>query len=212
MLVFQEKFPSVKTSRLQLFKTCQREREREREREMSEFDSGDRQQQQRRKTAQLHADSLIPACQTRSHQAQPEPCEAQTQACALDIALNVIEASREMTWYRIASAASRKHLTGESLAENFTSFSTSFYTQNMGCSDTDIWTIIINDYYVSLWPIVMDKMADIIIISINAFSRSFYPKQYIQATLFCQYVCFLGIEPTTFCAANAMLYHWATET
>ncbi len=25
-------------------------------------------------------------------------------------------------------------------------------------------------------------------------------------------MCSLGIEPTTFCAANAMLYHWATET
>ncbi len=25
-----------------------------------------------------------------------------------------------------------------------------------------------------------------------------------------QYVCSLGIEPTTFCAADAMLYHWAT--
>ncbi len=24
---------------------------------------------------------------------------------------------------------------------------------------------------------------------------------------FCQYVCSLGIEPTPFCAANAMLYH-----
>lgn len=82
--------------------TVQNLPEREKEREMSELDSGDRQQQQRRKTAQLHADSLIPACQTRSHQAQPEPCEAQTQACALDIALNVIEASREMTWYRCA--------------------------------------------------------------------------------------------------------------
>ncbi len=32
--------------------------------------------------------------------------------------------------------------------------------------------------------------------------------QDIQATHF-QYVCSLGIEPTTFCAANAMLYHWA---
>ncbi len=30
--------------------------------------------------------------------------------------------------------------------------------------------------------------------------------------IFCQYLCSLGIEPTTFCAANAMLYHWATET
>ncbi len=29
----------------------------------------------------------------------------------------------------------------------------------------------------------------------------------IQALHFCQYVCSLGIEPTTFCAANAMLYH-----
>ncbi len=30
--------------------------------------------------------------------------------------------------------------------------------------------------------------------------------------MFYQYVCSLGIEPTTFCAANAMLYHWATGT
>ncbi len=30
-------------------------------------------------------------------------------------------------------------------------------------------------------------------------------------TFFYQYVCSLGIEPTTFCTANAMLYHWATE-
>ncbi len=30
--------------------------------------------------------------------------------------------------------------------------------------------------------------------------------------IFCQYVCSLGIEPTTFCAANAMLYNWATGT
>ncbi len=29
---------------------------------------------------------------------------------------------------------------------------------------------------------------------------------------FYQYVCSLGIEPTTFCASNAMLYHWATGT
>ncbi len=31
-------------------------------------------------------------------------------------------------------------------------------------------------------------------------------------TFYCQYVCSLGIEPTTFCTANAMLYHWATGT
>ncbi len=24
-------------------------------------------------------------------------------------------------------------------------------------------------------------------------------------------MCSLGIEPTTFCAADAMLYHWATQ-
>ncbi len=30
--------------------------------------------------------------------------------------------------------------------------------------------------------------------------------------MFYHYVCSLGIEPTTFCAANAMLYHWATGT
>ncbi len=30
--------------------------------------------------------------------------------------------------------------------------------------------------------------------------------------MYCQYVCSLGIEPTTFCAANEMLYLWATET
>ncbi len=34
--------------------------------------------------------------------------------------------------------------------------------------------------------------------------------QRIQAIHFCQYVCSLGIEPTTFCTANAMLYHGAT--
>ncbi len=26
-------------------------------------------------------------------------------------------------------------------------------------------------------------------------------------TFFCQYMCSLGIKPTTFCAADAMLYH-----
>ncbi len=36
--------------------------------------------------------------------------------------------------------------------------------------------------------------------------------QCIQATHFDQYVCSLGIEPTTFCVANAMRYHWATWT
>ncbi len=52
-------------------------------------------------------------------------------------------------------------------------------------------------------------------IYIYAFSRRFYPKRltlHSGYTFFCLYVCSLGIEPTTFCAANAMLYHWATGT
>ncbi len=41
--------------------------------------------------------------------------------------------------------------------------------------------------------------------------------QCIQATgyiffIHFQYVCSLGIEPMTFCAANAMLYRWAAGT
>ncbi len=35
--------------------------------------------------------------------------------------------------------------------------------------------------------------------------------QCIQVIHFCQYMCSLGIEPTTFCAANTMLYHWTTQ-
>ncbi len=46
------------------------------------------------------------------------------------------------------------------------------------------------------------------------FSGRFYPKRLtVQIIMvFYPYVCSLGIEPTTFCAANAMLYHWATQT
>ncbi len=47
------------------------------------------------------------------------------------------------------------------------------------------------------------------------FIRRFYPKRLTVHSgyiFFYQYVCSLGIEPTTFCAANAMLYHWATGT
>ncbi len=46
-------------------------------------------------------------------------------------------------------------------------------------------------------------------IYIYAFSGRFYPKWLSACQLyifFCQYVCSLGNEPTTFCAANAMLY------
>ncbi len=47
---------------------------------------------------------------------------------------------------------------------------------------------------------------------IYAFSRRFYPKRLTVHSFFYQYVCSLGIEPKTFCSANAMLYHWATGT
>ncbi len=44
----------------------------------------------------------------------------------------------------------------------------------------------------------------------DALSKATYSA--FKLYIFCQYVCSLGIEPTTFSAANAMLYHWATET
>ncbi len=53
------------------------------------------------------------------------------------------------------------------------------------------------------------------IIYINAFSRRFNPKRLTEHsgyTFICQYVCSLGIEPTTFYVTNMMLYHWATGT
>ncbi len=53
-----------------------------------------------------------------------------------------------------------------------------------------------------------------IYIYIYAFSRRFYPKRLTIAFrlyIFNQCMCSLGIEPTTFCAADAMLYHWATQ-
>ncbi len=48
--------------------------------------------------------------------------------------------------------------------------------------------------------------------TIYAFSRRFYPKRLTVHSGYTFFVsmCSLGIEPTTFCAANAMLYHWAT--
>ncbi len=48
-------------------------------------------------------------------------------------------------------------------------------------------------------------------LTFDAFSRRFYPKRLTVNSgytfFFNQYVCSLGIEPTTFCATNAMLYH-----
>ncbi len=50
-------------------------------------------------------------------------------------------------------------------------------------------------------------------IYIYTFCRRFYPKRLTVHSgytfFFCQYVFPLVIEPTTFCAAKAMLYHWA---
>ncbi len=47
-----------------------------------------------------------------------------------------------------------------------------------------------------------------------AFSRHFYPKWFTEHSghKFFVSMCSLGIEPPTFCAANTMLYHWATWT
>ncbi len=61
----------------------------------------------------------------------------------------------------------------------------------------------------------LDCISDVaLMIYIYAFSRCFYPKRLSAFSLyiFFQYVCSLGIEPTTFCAANAKLCHWATGT
>ncbi len=52
-------------------------------------------------------------------------------------------------------------------------------------------------------------------IYIYAFSRRFYPKRltvHSGYTFFCQYVCSLGIEPTTFALLTQSSNHWATGT
>ncbi len=46
-------------------------------------------------------------------------------------------------------------------------------------------------------------------IYIYAFSRRFYPK---RLTVHCQYMCSLGIEPTTFALLTQCSNHWATGT
>ncbi len=54
-----------------------------------------------------------------------------------------------------------------------------------------------------------------IYIYIYAFSRRFYPKRltvHSGYTFFCQYVCSLGIEPTTFALLMQCSNHWATGT
>ncbi len=58
-------------------------------------------------------------------------------------------------------------------------------------------------------------------IYIYAFSRHFYPKRltmysrciaYSGYTFFCQYMCSLGIKPTTFALLTQCSNHWATGT
>ncbi len=52
-------------------------------------------------------------------------------------------------------------------------------------------------------------------IYIYAFSRRFYPKRltvHSRYTYFCQYMCSLGIEPTTFALLMQCSNHWATGT
>ncbi len=61
-------------------------------------------------------------------------------------------------------------------------------------------------------PSLPSSFASFIYIYIYAFSRCFYPKAIQAIHFFYQYVYSLGIEPMTFWAAKAMLYHWATGT
>ncbi len=67
-----------------------------------------------------------------------------------------------------------------------------------------------NIHFLILFKIWADKVLGITFTLI----RRFYPKRITVHSgytfFFYQYVCSLGIEPTTFCVANAMLYHWAT--
>ncbi len=51
-------------------------------------------------------------------------------------------------------------------------------------------------------------------IYIYAFSRRFYPKRLTGYTFFCfcQYMCSLGIKPTTFALLTQCSNHWATGT
>ncbi len=79
-------------------------------------------------------------------------------------------------------------------------------TQSKGINELNI--------YVALFSLKMCQVFYIVHIYIYAFSRCFYPK-WLTVHLGCTFIVsmsFLGIEPTTFCTANAMLYHWATGT
>ncbi len=64
--------------------------------------------------------------------------------------------------------------------------------------------------YLLLYPPSMNR--------IYTFTFVHLADAFIQSDLHCiqvihvLHVCYLGIEPTTFYAANAMLYHWATGT
>ncbi len=50
---------------------------------------------------------------------------------------------------------------------------------------------------------------------LHTFTRRFYPKRltvHSDYTFFCQYMCSLGIEPTTFALLTQCSNHWATGT
>ncbi len=65
-----------------------------------------------------------------------------------------------------------------------------------------------------IWPLE----GSILLLQDDCFTFMHLADAFIQSDLrfqtirFCHYVRSLGIEPTTVCAANAMLYHWATGT
>ncbi len=65
---------------------------------------------------------------------------------------------------------------------------------------------------ISSFPQVKTRKTEDITVQF-AFSRRFYRKQLTVHSGYTVYhYVFPGFEPTTFCAANAMLYHWATGT
>ncbi len=63
------------------------------------------------------------------------------------------------------------------------------------------FTRFIYDAVTSVWKLLFEELFFFWYILSKASYSTF------RLYIFYQYVCSLGIEPTTFCAANAMLYH-----
>ncbi len=82
----------------------------------------------------------------------------------------------------------------------------------------------INETHLSVFRIALKESAwetvSLPQVAMLSFTIMHLADAFIQSDLKCiqgriffhQYVCSLGFEPTTFCAANTMLYHWATGT